>query len=89
MHAICDTPNAAHAQHCIACQGQRRFEDCTMLNDHDFLKQHCICFCQTVRCDQADLSQQRGEQVNFMGQRAYFDDTDSEENDRDFLHGRR
>jgi len=59
------------------------------LNDHDFLKQHYIRFCQNVRRDQGELSQQRGEQVNFMDQRSYFDDSDSEDNDRDFLGGRR
>jgi len=59
-----------------------------MLNDHDFLQQHYIRFCQNVRHDKAELSQQRGEQVNFMDQRSYFDNSDSEGNDRDFLHSR-
>jgi len=59
-----------------------------MLNDHDFLKQHYICLCQNVRRDQAELSRQRGEHVNFMDQRSYFDDSDSEDHDRGFLHGR-
>ena len=66
VHVIRDNPNAACAQHCIVCRGQHHFENCPTLNDHDFLKQHCIQFCQNVRRDQVKLSQQRGEQVNFM-----------------------
>jgi len=42
VHAIRDNPNAAYAQHCVACRGQHCFENCPTLNDHDFLKQHYI-----------------------------------------------
>jgi len=70
--AIKDNPSAAYAQHCIVCRGQHRFENCPTLNNHDFLKQHYIQFCQNVRQDQAELSPQRDEQVNFMD-RGYFD----------------
>jgi len=73
---IRENPNAAYAQHCIACRGQHRFENCSTLNDHNFLKQHCIRFCQNVRRDQLELSQQRGEQVNFMD-RQCFDNEES------------
>jgi len=88
VHAIRDNPNASSARHCIVCRGQHHFENCPTLNDNDFLKQHYVHFCQNVRRDQVELSHQRGEQVNFMD-RTYFDDSDSEDNDRDFLHGHR
>jgi len=84
--AIQENPNAAYGPHCVACRGQHRFENCPALNDHDFLKQHCIRFCQNVRRDQAELSQQRVEPVNFMDQR-HFDDneeSDSGNSDQDF-----
>jgi len=89
--AIRENPNAAHAQHCVVCRGQHRFENCPTLNDHDFLKQHCIRFCQNVRRDQVELSQQRMEPVNFMDQQ-HFDDieeSDGDNSDRDFSCGRR
>jgi len=88
--AIQDNPNAAYAQHCVVCQGQHRFKNCPALNDHDFLKQHYIRFCQNVCRDQVKLSQQRGEQVNFID-RHYFDDeeSDSDNSDRTFPYGRR
>jgi len=81
--AIRDNPNAAYSQHCIACRGQHRFENCPTLNDHDFLKQHYIRFCQNVRRDQVELSQQRTEPVNFMD-RQYFDDDEECDSDQDF-----
>ena len=86
--AIQENLSAACAQHCIACQGQHRFENCPTLNNHDFLKQSCIGFCQNVCQDQAELSPQRSEQVNFMD-RGYFDDeeADSDNSDRDFPCG--
>jgi len=40
--AIQENPSVAHAQHCIVCRGQHRFENCPTLNNHDFLKQHHI-----------------------------------------------
>ena len=86
--AIRENPNAACSQHCVACRGQHRFENCPTLNDHDFLKQHCVRFCQNVRRDQVELSQQRTEPVNFMD-RQYFDDDEESDSDRDFPYGRR
>ena len=44
VHAIREDTNSAYKQNCIVCQGQHRFENCTMLNDHNFLKQHYIWF---------------------------------------------
>jgi len=89
--AIRENPNAAHGQHCVACRGQHRFENCPTLNDHDFLKQHYIQFCQNVRRDQAELSQQRVEPVNFMDQLCFDDnkESDSGNSDQDFPYGRR
>jgi len=88
--AIRENPNAAYAQHCVACRGQHRFENRPTLNDHDFLKQHCIRFCQNVRRDQTELSQQRTEPVNFMDRRCFEDNEESEsDSDRDFPCGRR
>ena len=88
--AIRANPNAAFSTNCIVCRGQHRFENCPTLNDHDFLKQHYIRFCQNVRRDQTELSQQRIEPVNFMDQR-YFDDGEESESgsDQDFPYGRR
>jgi len=89
--AIRENPNAACGQHCVVCRGQHRFENCPTLNDHDFLEQHCIRFCQNVRRDQAELSQQRIESVNFMD-RQHFDDNeepDSGNSDQDFPYGHR
>jgi len=88
--AIRANPNAAYATNCIVCRGQHRFENCPTLNDHDFLKQHYIRFCQNVRRDQAELSQQSIVPVNFMDQR-YFDDGEESDSgsDRDFPYGRR
>jgi len=89
--AIRENTNAAYLPNCIACRGQHRFKNCPTLNDHDFLKQHHIRFCRNVRRDQTELSQQRIEPVNFMDQR-YFDDneeSDSGNSDRDFPYGRR
>jgi len=88
--AIRANPNAAYSTNCIVCRGQHRFENCPTLNDHDFLKQHYIRFCQNVRRDQTELSQQRIEPVNFMDQR-YFDDNEESDSgsDRDFPYGRR
>jgi len=86
--AIRENPNAAYAQHCIVCRGQHCFENCPTLNDHDFLKQHYIRFCQNVRRDQVELSQQRTEPVNFMD-RQYFDDDEESDSDQDFPYGRR
>jgi len=89
--AIRENPNVACGQHCIVCRGQHRFENCPALNDHDFLKQHCIDFCQNVCRDQTELSQQRVELVNFMDQQCFDDNKESDSNnsDRDFPHGRR
>jgi len=89
--AIQENPNAAHAQHCVVCRGQHRFENCPTLNDHDFLKQHHIRFCQNVCRDQVELSQQRMEPVNFMDQRHFdnIEESDSDNSDRDFPCGRR
>jgi len=89
--AIRENPNAAHGQHCVTCRGQHRFENCPTLNDHDFLKQHYIQFCQNVRRDQAELSQQRVEPVNFMDQLCFDDnkESDSGNSDQDFPYGRR
>jgi len=88
--AIRANPNTACATNCVACRGQHRFENCPALNDHDFLKQHCIRFCQNVRRDQTELSQQRIEPVNFMDQRHFDDGEESDSgSDRDFPCGRR
>jgi len=90
VHAIRDNPNAAYAQHCIVCWGQHRFEYCPTLNDHDFLKQHHIRFCQNVRRDQSELSQQRGQSVNFMDHTCFDDEeSESDSSNRDFPYGRR
>jgi len=87
--AIRENPNAAYLQNCIVCRGQHHFENCPTLNDHDFLKQHYIRFCQNVCRDQVELSQQRTEPINFMD-RQYFDDdeeSDSGNSDQDFPYG--
>ena len=85
--AIRENPNAAYLQHCIVCRGQHHFENCPTLNDHDFLKQDYIRFCQNVCRDQVKLSQQRTEPVNFMD-RQYFDDDKESDSDQDFPYGR-
>ena len=88
--AIRENPNTAYLPNCIACRGQHRFENCPTLNDHDFLKQHYIRFCQNVRRDQAELTPQRNEPASFMDH-GYFDDEESESDsdNRDFSYGRR
>jgi len=85
--AIRENANTAYAQHCIVCRGQHRFENCPTLNDHDFLKQHYLRFCQNVCRDQVELSQQRTEPVNFMDCQC-FDDDEESDRDRDFPYGR-
>jgi len=88
---IRENPDAAYSQNCIACRGQHRFGNCPTLNDHDFLKQHHIRFCQNVHRDQAELSQQRTEPINFMDRPCFDDDeeSDSGNSDQDFPYGRR
>jgi len=86
--AIRENPNTAYLPNCIVCRGQHRFENCPTLNDHDKLKQHYIRFCQNVRRDQTELSQQRTEPVNFMN-RQCFDDDEESDSDQDFPCGRR
>jgi len=48
VNAIKNDTNAAFGQHCIVCKAQHRFENCPVLNDHEFLKKHYIRFCQNV-----------------------------------------
>ena len=87
VHAIQEFTNSAYKQNCIVCRGQHHFENCTTLNDHDFLKQHYIRFCQNVRRDQAELARQaQAEQVNFMDRDPY-ENVSGSNNDEDFLHG--
>ena len=86
--AIRENPNATYLPNCIVCRGQHRFKNCPTLNNQDFLKQHYIRFCQNVRQDQTELSQQRTEPINFMD-RQYFDDDEESDSDRDFYYGRR
>ena len=89
VHAIREDTNSAYKQNCIVCRGQHRFENCTTLNDHDFLKQHYIRFCQNVRRDQAELArQQQVEKVNFMDRDPYKNDSESGD-EEDFQSGRR
>jgi hypothetical protein len=89
IHAIREDPNVAYEQRCIVCRGQHRFEQCDTLNDHNFLKQHCIRFCQNVRRDQAELNRQRNEPVNFMDQHVHEEESESDEDDdAHFRHGR-
>jgi len=84
--AIRENPNAAYLPNCIVCRGQHRLKNCPTLNDHDFLKQHYIRFCQNVHRDQTELSQQRTEPINFMDHK-YFDDDEESDSDKDFHYG--
>ena len=91
VFAISRDPNIAYDQRCIVCRGQHRFENCTTLNDHDFLKQHYIRFCQNVRRDQAELARQNQE-LNFINHDAYGEESDDDDDDEyhggsDFHHG--
>lgn len=88
VHAIREDPNVAYEQRCIVCRGIHRFEQCDTLNDHDFLKQHYIRFCQNVRRDQAALSRQREETTNFVDRQLYNDDTDDDDEGGNFRPGR-
>jgi len=83
--AIRENPNAAYLLNCIVCRGQHRFENCPTLNDHDFLKQHYIRFCQNVCRDQVELTQQRTEPINFMDR--HDEESDSGNSDPDFPYG--
>jgi len=88
VNAIKDNTNVAFGQHCIVCKAQHCFENCPVLNDHDFLKKHYIRFCQNVRRDHTELQTNR-ESVHFMD-RHFLDDSDSasESDVLDFHHGR-
>ena len=89
VHAIREDTNSAYKPNCIVCRGQHRFENCTTLNDHAFLKQHYIRFCQNVRRDQTELArQQQAEQVNFMD-RAPYENASNSDDEEDFQSGRR
>jgi len=90
VNAIKDDANVAFGTHCIVCKGQHCFENCPVLNNHDFLKKHYIRFCQNVRQDHTELQPNR-EPINFMDRRFLGDSdgaTSSEGDDQDFLYGR-
>jgi len=65
VNAIKNDTNVAFGQHCIVCKAQHRFENCPVLNDHDFFKKHYIRFCPNVRRDHTEL-QENCASVNFM-----------------------
>lgn len=88
VYAIREDPNVAYEQRCIVCRGVHRFEQCDTLNDHDFLRQHYIRFCQNVRRDQAALAQQRDKPTNFIDRRLYDNDSDGNEEGENFHPGR-
>ena len=86
VFAISQDPDVAYRQRCIVCSGQHRFENCTTLNDHDFLKQHYIRFCQNVRRDQAEIARQNRD-LNFIDHDAYGNESDDDDDDANEYHG--
>ena len=83
--AISRDPNIAYNQRCVVCRGEHRFENCSTLNDHDFLKQHYIRFCQNVRRDQAEIARQNRE-LNFIDHDAYGNESDDDDDANEY-HG--
>ena len=49
-------PKKAFAGDCIVCRKQHTFDDCPILKDHEFLKNHYIQFCQLLRKHQRSLN---------------------------------
>ena len=91
--------NVAYEPRCIVCNGQHHFENCKTLNNAEFLRQHYIRFCQTIRRDQANLhGNAKGEACNctqnagiqYLDVGEYdnqLEDTDDED-DQHFQNGR-
>ena len=78
---------------CIVCGGTHTFDDCEVLNNHEFLKSHYIRFTQAVRRDinarEAARSNPREQtaSVNFLDGTTQDNDSDSEDEEH-FLTGR-
>ena len=89
--------NVAYEPRCIVCNGQHRFENCDTLNNAEFLRQHYIRFCQTIRRDAANLrnnvegnrTQDAG--IQYLDVSEYdnqVEDTDDEDDAQHFQNGR-
>jgi len=50
------TDNVNSPPHCIVCNGHHRFDQCKVPNNTNFLRLHCIRFCQQVCQDAAARS---------------------------------
>lgn len=98
VNAIKSNNDVAYETRCIVCNGQHRFENCEVLNNADFLRQHYIRYCQNVRRDQAarnatfqaNSNGQQGARVNYLNADDYDDATDDslEDDDHHFQSGR-
>jgi hypothetical protein len=105
VHALCaaairrvGAENVNSPQQCIVCNGHHRFDQCEVLNNTNFLRSHCIRFCQQVRRDAAarssvlnnDSDAAQTAPVNFMEHNlnSRSEDTDEDE-EQDFQTGRR
>lgn len=53
IHRITAQPKTATEQPCIVCNGQHRFDKCTVLSNIDFLRAHYVRYCQQLRRDAA------------------------------------
>ena len=98
INAIKSNSNAAYETRCIVCNGQHRFENCDVLNNADFLRQHYIRYCQNVRRDQAarnatfqgNADEHQGARVNFLDVGEYDNahDDSLEDDEHHFQNGR-
>jgi len=84
---------------CIVCNGNHRFDQCEVLNNTNFLRSHCIRFCQQLRREAASRasafegdagSMPTAAPVNFMecNLQSRSEDTEDDQ-DQDFQSGRR
>ena len=98
VNAIKSNNNAAYEARCIVCNGQHRFENCDVLNNADFLRQHYIRYCQNVRRDQAtqnatfqgNADEHQSARVNYLdvGEYKNVHDESLEDDDQHFQNGR-
>ena len=52
LYSIKSQPSNATIRPCIVCGLNHRFDGCSVLQDHDFLRQHYIRFCQLLHREQ-------------------------------------
>ena len=55
VQTIKDQPERAFTGDCIVCRQQHTFDNCPILKDIEFLKNHYVRFCQLMRKNQASM----------------------------------